>query len=607
MFVIDVIPLSRIAPGTLSYRSAQDLPIGTLVFVEVRKTQVQGIVVASESVADAKAMLKGVHYMLKRSAPAASGMLPDSLLEAADHIAVRHATTVGSVLATVFAEYVQNDLPIPTDVWSATGSGFNERSCEMDIWSRAESYRALLDEVRAQGRTLLLIVPTLVELRHWKRVLRDEKPLTLSSSLSGDKRRVAIEKARTHAGLVIATPSFSWMPIAQLGAIAVERVSAGGYVLPKRPYLDMVRALRELARARSVPLLLGDFPLPLEYRANPEEPLQEAIPAVGIYDARPPEDPKERTDGPWKAIPDPIAKQIQQALTHQGRVLVLAARSGYAPAVVCRDCGQTVADEEGRSLSYGTVAGERVFRTKDGNVVLEASLSCSRCGSWNLMPLGVGQERVAEELVEQFPEAHVMHVTSDMLGRSASAKAIRDGLQKPGTIVVGTESLLPWVLESSDQENLFSLAIIASADSLLALPFWRARERFVRLAFLAASLARECVVVSRRVEDTAVQVLTGDPAFFTEETELRRALSYPPYGTLLTIRSEGNATDMDRLSKWLAAELPELSPTVTVDTPSVRVYAAMLHNDTFTESVSRKLALLPPSVRVRVDPESVWG
>ena len=82
-----------------------------------------------------------------------------------------------------------------------------------------------------------------------------------------------------------------------------------------------------------------------------------------------------------------------------------------------------------------------------------------------------------------------------------------------------------------------SLAAIASADSLLALPFWRARERFVRLGLLLTSIAPRALIATRLPDDAAVKTLRDpkDTSFFDEESSLRKALGYPPYGTLISL------------------------------------------------------------------------
>jgi len=616
MYVVDVIPFSRSAPpGTLTYRSRDELAPGTIVDVMLRKTAIQGLVVDCTPVAEAKAQLKGAHFTPSSSAPSRAGVLPKELLEAAETVAEYHAVTLGSALAALFGEHAKSGATLSFGSLKV-GDGFAEKQLEAPISERAAGYRNEIDVCVGQKRAALLIVPTLAELEYWKKEFASYKPLVLSGALTGARRVKALENARDHSGLIIATPSFSWTPVDALGCIIIERISAGGYVLPKRPHLDMARALRSLAQARHIPFLLGDYPLPLEYRQNPEAALAYPLSVpISIHDARRPEDEqKVDDDGPWKVVPEKVLASMRAVLEEGGRIAVLASRRGYAPAVVCRDCGQTVTDERGMQLSFTMAGGRRLLRSADGKTVIDAKIVCERCGSWNLLPLGVGVERVVEELSTAFPDTRIIAPEVEKLRTSAGAKKALYGLHEPGTIVVGTEGLLTWLLAEGAQADPFDLAVIASSDSLLALPFWKSRERFVRLAYFFSGFARKLSLITRKPDDAAVQCLAtpGSSAFLEEESMLRRALSYPPFGTVIVVHVEGNARALEEMHPSVLEAFTPHRPSILPDrviSKSIlrRTYVAALPQDTWPDiQLSKALQSLPPSVDVRIDPESFW-
>ncbi|MES2225300.1 MAG: hypothetical protein V4480_00635 [Patescibacteria group bacterium] len=623
MFVIDVIPLSRSAPaGVLSYRSRKELPSGTIVDITLRKKATRGIVVSCVGVAEAKAMLKGASFMLSGSTPAPAGSVPESIMQAAREVSAYQAASLGSVLATLFGEYVKSEILLVFDHAQTPGAGFAQTVLEQPIEDRIERYRAQIDAVVASGHAAMLVAPTLAELEFWKETFATYKPLVLSGALAQARRRRALETALTHTGLILATPSFSWTPIALLGAIIVDRVSGGTYTLQKRPYIDVVRALIALARARGIRLTLGDYPLPLEYRPEPGGPLTSPLKtAVALCDARRPDDGEEKRqavdDAPWRAIPLEVEHAIRKEVEGGGRVLVLTSRTGYAPAVVCRDCGQAVVDDRGMPLSFATSRGARLLRSSDGKTVIDAKdekTVCARCGSWNLLPLGVGMERAAEELHESFPNALIVSLATETLKTRAAALKALSGTARAGTIIVGTESLLPWLLLDSREKEPFSLAVIASADSLLALPFWRSRERFVRLAFFAAGLAKKLVVVTRRAADTAVSAVSDSSGtdFFNEEAGLRKALGYPPFGTLIVLHMEASVEVLPHLEDQVAQAFDTYSYATLPDRATAgrqlrRTLVLTLPEGTWPDQrLSGRLQSLPPSIRVHIDPESLW-
>ena len=611
MYVIDVIPLSRTAPGVLSYRSAKKLPTGTIVSITVRKTATQGIVISSLPVQDAKEMLKHARFLLSKSTPAPAGKLPSAIMRVAEETAAYHATSVGAVLAAVFAEHIRLDVPL-AEVRLHSGTGYAREMQEAPLTERVQAYEKTIRDNTKRGTATLLVVPTLPEVAYWKEKLASHRPIILSGAVTGARRAKALEAAVSHTGLILATPSFSWVPIARLGAILIERPSAGTYVLPKRPYLSMVRALDALAKAREIPLVLGDFPVPLEFRAKPGAALHGGIKSsVELIDARRPKDGASEA-GPWRAIPDEVIKRIHTELVEGGSVIALAVRKGYAPGVVCRDCGQAQTDERGMPLSFTMAGGKRLLTTSDGATALDANRACQRCGSWNLLPLGIGIERVEEELKAAFPDVTLTVASSDVLMSQSKAKKAVAAL-RPGTVLVGTEAVLPWLRAYMPNDARAPLGIIASADSLLALPFWRARERFVRLSYFLAGMCRATLLVTRHPEDAAVNAVAHPESveFWKEETALRKALNYPPFGTLITLTLEGPARKIDPYAKELQEELaayaPALLPNRTLSQTIERatVVLTLPEGSWPDQSLAARLRNLPPTVRVRIDPEAL--
>jgi primosomal protein N' len=611
MFVINVLPLSRTAPGILSYRSAHDLPAGSIVDITIRKTVTQGIVVSSLPVQDAKEMIKHARFLLSKSVPSPSGKIPDEIMRAAEEVAEYQATSVGAVLAALFAEYVKVGAALP-EMNLMRGSGYMRKVVEQSVEERVEEYRKMIEKCTEDGTAVLLVTPTLAESDFWKKTFSTFKPLILTGAISGPARAKALEKAAAHTGLIIATPSFSWIPVSNLGGIIVDRISAGTFILPKRPYLSVPYSLTALALARAIPLVFGDYPIPLEYRTDPAKPMLHLPANISVRDVR--REKKELVEtvpedtSPWRALPEVIIERIRKEIDEGGRVVVLATRKGYAPAVVCRDCGQTQTDENGTPLLFSIAHGRRIFISRDGLSEIDAKRPCTRCASWNLLPLGIGIERVVEELQQVFPDRKIVALGAEALTSRKAAKDAVEDAQRPGSIVVGTEALLPWMLAYEGPRGLRPLGIIASADSLLSLPFWRARERLIRLSYFISGLTNELLLLTRRPEDSAVQALqkkvTDTPHFWEEETMLRKALAYPPFGTLITLSFEGNLIAQEKFHTHIQTDLAEYSPNILPERGTVVI--SLPENAWPNTSLSTYLRELPPSVRVRIDPESLW-
>ncbi len=602
MYVLQVIPLARTAPPEpLTYRSKDVFIPGALVEVSLRKTTVLGLVVACEPVQHAKAALKTADFSITKSVLRERGALPPAIRTAAIIVATYHATTIGAVLASLVVPIIPEEIPSRL----SKGEEFSTIAIEDPRKDREKKYEKRFGE----GITLL-VVPTLAEARSFTERYKSLKPLVITSALTQKKRDAAVALACSSDApmLIISTPSYAFLPIPRLSGIIIERLSAGGYVFPKRPYIDMRIALTELARARELPIAYGDYPLPLEYRSKPALPLKHAPNAPAkILDAS-----TLREEGTrWLAVPAPIRDEMARILKDNGTVGVLAARRGYAPSVVCRDCGTTVTDDYGRALSLSIANDKRIFRSADGRTIEDIGgkkVLCKKCGSWNLQPLGVGIERGGEELAIAFPDVELIQIESDT--RSAKLHKQLSTPPSAGRIIIGTEAMLPTL----SIDTPLSLGIIASADSLLALPFWRARERFVRVGLMLRERSERMFLVTRRMEDTALSGISNPTTstFWEEELGLRKLLSYPPFGTLVVFNAEGSAERIESAQRYIS-EVCAPHPLITL--PPRGIAKNMLRGTSVLHvpagawpdaALAEKLATLPPFVRTHIDSETFF-
>ena len=615
MYVLEVIPFSRTAPpAPLSYRSRTDLPIGTIVSIPLRKKIVPGLVTQSVPVREAKSVLKTATFTLSKSSEVILGSLRESFVIAAKNTAIYHATTLGAVLSATLLPVLKEDFADGFKELLATKTKTNAYEflrCEGPMTTRTKKYR---DKCANTGTTLL-VVPTQIEVELWAEIFADLKPLVISGKLTGKRREASLARVSTHTGILLSTPNFApgiaALSLGNLDSIVLERVSAGSYSLPKRPYLDTRYLLNQIATQQNIPITYGDYPLPLEFRKDSEAPIKKtAKTKITVLDVRPVKTEVKKEQKPWQAVPDEIRTQIKQALEKNGRVAMLSVRRGYAPMVICRDCSTTVTDENGRTLSLATIKGARVYRSSDGKTTPAAEVFCKVCGGWNLTPLGIGVERLEEELRAAFPNTPIVRIDQDS-GKALSLKKARQEIMQPGTIVLGTEIMLPYlsVYEPVD------LGVIPSADSLLALPFWRARERFVRVGRMLAERSKDCVIATRHPEDAALQSLAEplDTTFWKEETGLRKMLSYPPFGTLIIFHAEGTHERLEEARRIIRAACAPNTPhelaEQVIDAKGTLKFSSVLlvPNNTWPDTpLSERFSYLPPTIRIHIDSEMLW-
>ena len=170
---------------------------------------------------------------------------------------------------------------------------------------------------------------------------------------------------------------------------------------------------------------------------------------------------------------------------------------------------------------------------------------CPKCQSEHIYFLGVGSERVEEELHRDFPEARIARLDRDTVtGKrqyedhpaTVSAKATYD-------ILVGTQM----IAKGHDIPNV-TLVGVVSADVGLGMPDFRAAERTFQLLTQVAGRAGRGDLPGHRADpDHQSRSLrrphgrrAGLPGFYEKELQFRRMMHYPPFSAManMLVRSE---------------------------------------------------------------------
>ncbi len=603
MFVIEVILFSRHIPqGSLSYRSRNLLSVGTIVSVPLRNKIVTGIVTSCIPVIEAKESIKKANFILKSGNIHSTGKIPDCYRLAAEKTAIYNASTVGSVFKILFPESILSHKfqEIKTSKENKHTVSYIEKPRE----ERIEKYKSYI-----QNNNLLIVAPTTVECVQITKAI--DNSVLITGELSVKKREKAFEEAEK-AKVIVTTPYFAFTPIKKFSRIIIERESANSWINITQPNIDIRTAIKNLAEELSVPLTIGDYPIRTDTRPeNIKNNLNKTIKTpMKIIDMREKKVDTKKSTNVFKAVPDVISSKLSHTIKNGGRAVVIVVRKGYSPSVICRDCGNSVRDEQGRALSLATINKTRVLRSADGKILRDVDVICDTCGSWNLLPLGIGIERVIEELNKTIPEANIIRFDSDTIKTPASARRISSKFKEQGSIIVGTESVLPWL----NDHTPYDVGVIASADSLLALPFWRSRERLMHMVITLADKTNNVYIATRRPDDTVFTSLEKKDIniFFDEETELRKTLSYPPYGHLLVIKITGTSQEQlsegeDFIRKIISDYKILKMPDRQVVQKHTRTLVIKIPLNSWPNSlISKQIMLLPKWITFSIDSESLW-
>ena len=464
--------------------------------------------------------------------------------------------------------------PGPTPAPAGTGSKLatpNEsqaRAVEV-ITAAAGSFRAfLLDGVTGSGKTevylvaidrllrsgadqALVLVPEIGLTPQLVARFREALPVPISIVHSGmpiGERQRSWEAARTGASrVVIGTRSAVFTPLCQPALIVVDEEHDPSY----KQQEGFRYSARDLALMRGsmegVPVVLGSATPSLETihlsstgrcrRLRLAERARGArMPRIALHDVR----RLPLVEG----LSERLIGAIDERLQRHEQTLLFVNRRGFAPVVLCHDCGEAI---ECRHCDSRLVLhrADRRLRCHHCGAEQGIPVRCSACGSPDLVSVGSGTQRLAEGLSDRFPSARVLRVDRDSTRRRGEldrmVRAARDG---SADILVGTQ-----MLAKGHDFPRVTLVGVVDADAGLLSPDFRAPERVAQLVTQVAGragrgpLAGEVIVQTRRPRHPLLTALAreGYPAFAAKALAERDETRLPPFARLVLVRAEASA------------------------------------------------------------------
>jgi primosomal protein N' len=640
MYVVEVMPILRGGKKErLSYFCATRLPQGSIASVPVRGKSVPALIVDAVPVADLKSAVRSSRYALKkiRAGTPVRRLFSDGFREALADIARFHAASESETLFSLVPQAILErfrtiESPKETEAVASVASERLILQAPRD--ERFGTYRSLIRESFARDKSIFFLVPTIQDGDAALATLSkgiEKRALFLHAGLPAKKLVASWNRAATAEEplLVIATGSFLSLPLAKTGTLIVERESASAYTSLARPYLNMRHAAAAIARRLSLRLIVGDFPLRVETIYECKEggkgsesceelaPLKVRAPlavSFRVVDTRrsPTNEAKRFT-----ALSNELTDALADALSRGKRAFIFAARRGVAPLTVCNDCGTPITDEEtGTPMTLYRSAKGNVFISHASGIVKDARTRCTHCGSWNLVSLGLGIQRIEEELARAFPKATLFSLDRDRVKNHRDAKTLMETFHAAeGAVLVGTEMALPYLLRGT------ALCAVASLDSLLAIPEWRAHERVFSILMSLRDAAAESVLVQTRMPEERVIGFAreGDAmGFYRAELEDRRDFDYPPFSLFIALSWQGSKAAVERVRAELAETFKEYEfiahvPALASGTKKgakpgtfgARALVRLTRKEWPDEKLLALLASLRPEISVQVDPQEL--
>ncbi len=281
------------------------------------------------------------------------------------------------------------------------------------------------------------------------------------------------------------------------------------------------------------------------------------LPEVEVVDLR-----DELKAGNRSLFSRSLVGAMTEALAHREQVILFLNRRGTATFVQCRDCGFVFRCSHcTASLTYHSATRKLVCHHCRYSVTLP--VECPQCLSHRLRFLGIGTQRVEEEVRHFFPQARTLRWDRDVTsGRRAHEELLTKFRDHEADVLIGTQM----VAKGLDLPQI-TLAGVISADTGLNLPDFRAGERTFQLLCQVAGRAGRGFTPGRVIIQTyspehyAIRAASKHDylTFYAQEINYRRKFGYPPFSQLacLTFSHTNEIAclkEAERMSRLLAAE-----------------------------------------------------
>jgi primosomal protein N' (replication factor Y) len=414
---------------------------------------------------------------------------------------------------------------------------------------KTEIYLRAVGEALRSGRQALVMVPEITLTHQILARLRGrfgDELAVLHSGLKPGERLEQWERLRAGATpIAVGARSALFAPLENLGVIVIDEEHDSAYKNDEGFRYHARDFARRRGQQAGCPIILGSATPSLDTRYAADcgeiERLVLAkriggrpLPAVEIVDLV-----KERDRAPRGRkviIASAMRRAIAETLADEGQTILFLNRRGFSTAILCFQCGAT---ERCKNCDIALVyhASVQLLRCHYCDFETAPPERCSDCGAPDAALMGVGTQRLEEEVRSQFPNARIARLDRDTASRRGYTESVLRGLKDRSIdIVVGTQM----VAKGHDFPGVRLVGVVV-ADVGLHLPDFRAAERTFQLLTQVAGRAGRDTAPGRVIIQTfdpnhyAIQpVLDHDyERFYAQELEHRKALGYPPLGQLI--------------------------------------------------------------------------
>ena len=434
-------------------------------------------------------------------------------------------------------------------------------------------YLHLINHYLSEGKTALLLVPeislTIQTMNFFKNYFKENIAILHSSLSDREKYNEYLKIKRKDVRVVIGVRSAIFAPLENLGVIIIDEEHSDTYneysKNPKYSTKDIAIFRSEYNSAKLV--LASATPLVKDYylaKVNKEYKLLKLLNKyndlklnIKIIDLK-----ENKT---LSYFSKELKEKILEKLKNHEQVILFLNRKGYANYVMCASCGE-VKKCPNCDISLTYYKNDNQLRCSYCEHSEKYINYCDKCHEKDLNIMGVGTEKLEEELNILFKDYKVLRMDMDTTRKKGSyEKIINDFKNHLYDILVGTQM----IAKGLDFENVTLVGVI-NADQSLMIPSYNAIENTYSLLSQVSgrsgrsSKQGEVIIQTYNPDNYGIlEVVNQDyESFYKKEIDIRKKLLYPPFSNMLTLKVKSINIDLVKehiikIYKYLKLNLEE--------------------------------------------------
>jgi primosomal protein N' (replication factor Y) (superfamily II helicase) len=424
---------------------------------------------------------------------------------------------------------------------------------------KTEVYMQIIRSVLERGQQVLVLVPEINLTPQLEQRFRQRfsVAMTLSHSNLTDKQRHTawLNMQQGNSAILLGTRSALFTPLKKPGLIILDEEHDASF----KQQEGFRFSARDVAIMRgkllNIPVLLGSATPSLESLHNANQQRYQHLilsqragnavePSLHLLDIR----NKKLHHG----LSEGLINELRKVLSNGEQVLIFLNRRGFAPTLICHGCGWVA---RCRHCDANMVIHnyENLLRCHHCGREQRLIPNCPACKTGELLPLGLGTERIEDALRELFPDKALVRLDRDTTQRKGSLERYLAQINNDeADIILGTQ-----MLAKGHHFSNVTLVAIVDVDSGLFSIDYHATERLAQMITQVSGRAGRAekpgrvILQTRHPDHVLLNTLIRDGYRRFADTALaeRNLAVLPPfsYHALLRARAGNSSLPMDFL------------------------------------------------------------